>query len=104
VLQRIARPSSASTPCIRAILPLLWRRGIQEAILTTGNPCLDTNPAGLCARCKHVRTIRSDRGSVFYLCRRSSTDPTYPQYPRLPVLFCRGYEEQSPGAGTQGNG
>ena len=54
----------------------------------------DTNPAGLCARCRLVRIIRSDRGSVFYLCRRSATDPAYAQYPRLPVRVCRGYEEQ----------
>jgi hypothetical protein len=58
------------------------------------DPCPDSNQAGLCARCRHVRPIRSDRGSVFYLCRRSLTDPGYPQYPRLPVLFCRGYEAE----------
>jgi len=103
VLQSNARPSSASTPCIHVILVLLWRRVIQEAIVTTENPGPETKTAGLCAHCKHVRTIRSDRGSVFYLCRRSSTGPTYPQYPRLPVLFCRGYEAQSPKAGLQGN-
>ena len=52
----------------------------------------DTDTAGLCARCTHLRIIRSDRGSTFYLCRRSATDPAYPQYPRLPVMSCRGYE------------
>jgi mannose-6-phosphate isomerase-like protein (cupin superfamily) len=49
--------------------------------------------AGLCAACGHVRIIRSDRGSSFYLCGLSSSDPRYPKYPRLPVLSCAGYEE-----------
>ena len=62
--------------------------------MTADKACADSNRVGLCAACKHVRVIRSDRGSVFYLCRRSATDPSYPQYPRLPVLFCRGYEEE----------
>jgi mannose-6-phosphate isomerase-like protein (cupin superfamily) len=49
--------------------------------------------AGLCAACAHVRIVRSDRGSSFYLCGLSSSDPRYPKYPRLPVLACAGYEE-----------
>ena len=61
----------------------------------------DSDQPGLCASCRHVRTIRSDRGSVFYLCRRSLTDPGYPQYPRLPVLFCRGYEAADSNAGVK---
>lgn len=52
--------------------------------------------AGLCARCRWMRRITSDRGSVFYLCRRSATDPAFPKYPRLPVLHCRGYEKMPP--------
>jgi hypothetical protein len=48
---------------------------------------------GLCASCKHVRRIESDRGSVFYLCELSKVDPRFPKYPRLPVLICAGYEE-----------
>jgi len=47
---------------------------------------------GLCFSCQHVRLVRADRGSVFYQCQRSATDPTYPKYPRLPVLQCPGYE------------
>jgi hypothetical protein len=27
------------------------------------------------------------------MCERSLTDPSFPRYPRLPVLTCRGYEE-----------
>ena len=64
---------------------------------------IGSNEVGLCARCKHARTIRSDRGSVFYLCRRSSTDPSYPQYPRLPLLSCRGYEARESDAGGDSN-
>ncbi len=26
------------------------------------------------------------------MCERSLTDPSFPRYPRLPVLSCRGYE------------
>lgn len=66
--------------------------------MTAGKASPDSNRAGLCASCKHVRIIRSDRGSIFYLCRRSATDPSYAQYPRLPVLSCRGYEAQDSNA------
>jgi len=52
------------------------------------------NHAGLCANCKHARSIESDRGSTFYLCRLSATHPKLPKYPRLPVLACDGYDER----------
>jgi hypothetical protein len=48
--------------------------------------------AGLCAVCRHLRLVRSDRGSVFYQCRLSFTDPRFVPYPRLPVLHCAGFE------------
>ena len=48
--------------------------------------------AGLCASCRHARVLRSDRGAAFYQCRRAEVDSSYPRYPRLPVLECRGYE------------
>ncbi len=52
-----------------------------------------TDPAvGLCQVCRHVRTVRNERGSVFYLCQRSATDPRFEKYPRLPVLQCIGFE------------
>ena len=47
---------------------------------------------GLCATCRHARRIVSDRGSRFWLCRRSETDPAFPRYPALPVLACTGFE------------
>lgn len=46
---------------------------------------------GLCASCRHAQRIAGAR-STFWLCERSRTDPTFPRYPRLPVLRCRGYE------------
>jgi len=47
---------------------------------------------GLCETCAFCRLIRSDRGSEFYLCERSFTDPSFLKYPRLPVLECPGYQ------------
>jgi hypothetical protein len=47
---------------------------------------------GLCVDCRHARRIESARGSVFYLCQRFATNPSFPKYPRLPVIECRGYE------------
>jgi hypothetical protein len=48
--------------------------------------------AGLCEHCIHSREIVSDRGSVFWQCGLSATDPRFPKYPRLPVLSCIGFE------------
>ena len=50
---------------------------------------------GLCADCRFMRRMESDRGSVFYLCERSATDARFPKYPRLPVLQCVGHEALS---------
>lgn len=47
---------------------------------------------GLCGSCAHVRVVRTGKGSTFYLCERSKTDPAFPKYPRIPVLRCRGHE------------
>ncbi len=57
------------------------------------SPALDR--VGLCSSCRHVRVVRSDTGSTFYLCGLSRVDPSFPKYPRLPVLSCRGYERAS---------
>ena len=48
---------------------------------------------GLCADCRHMRRIKSHRGSTFYFCQRSTKDPKFPKYPRLPVLECAGYQQ-----------
>jgi len=50
-----------------------------------------SNPAGLCEKCQHARRIESDRGSVFYLCELSASDPRFAKYPALPVIQCPGY-------------
>jgi len=58
---------------------------------------------GLCANCRFMRRIESDRRATFYLCERSATDASFPKYPRLPVLRCRGYEPaNAPEAGFAG--
>lgn len=46
---------------------------------------------GLCASCRNVRVIRSDKGSTFYLCQLHFTDQSFKKYPSLPVLKCPGY-------------
>ncbi|MGO9125385.1 MAG: hypothetical protein ACLP6G_10915 [Terriglobales bacterium] len=46
---------------------------------------------GLCLDCQYARRIDSSHGSTFYRCGRSGTDPSFPKYPRLPVLQCPGY-------------
>ena len=46
---------------------------------------------GLCRICLHVKLINTPRGSTFYLCRLSETDPRFAKYPRLPVVRCAGY-------------
>jgi hypothetical protein len=51
----------------------------------------DGQGAGLCGRCAHALIIRNDRGSRFYLCRLSATDPRFPKYPPLPVRRCTGF-------------
>jgi hypothetical protein len=52
---------------------------------------VERSHAGLCTDCTHCRSIPSDRGSIFYLCSLSASNPGFPKYPRLPVLQCDGY-------------
>ena len=47
--------------------------------------------AGLCASCVNAKLVESDRGSIFLRCTLAERDPSFPKYPRLPVLECRGY-------------
>jgi hypothetical protein len=46
---------------------------------------------GLCEYCVHVQVVTSQRGSTFYLCRLSYSDPAFPRYPPIPVLSCAGF-------------
>jgi hypothetical protein len=66
-----------------------------ESSLTTASN-LNSGSVGLCSDCQHARIIRSDRGSIFYLCGLSATDARFPKYPRLPVLNCAGYTKREP--------
>ena len=46
---------------------------------------------GLCGSCRHSQVVEGAK-STFWLCLRSRTDPSFPRYPPLPVVRCRGYE------------
>jgi hypothetical protein len=59
--------------------------------------------AGLCTDCEHSRIIETARGSRFYLCRLSDTDPRFPRYPPLPVLRCEGYKPTTAPANPDGS-
>ena len=52
--------------------------------------------AGLCGSCRHARSMRSARGSLFMLCERATGDPRFTRYPPLPVLRCPGHEPTPP--------
>lgn len=68
-------------------------RGYPQAMPAT--PPAPAPHPGLCASCAHRQEVPNTRGSVFWLCRRSRTDPAYPRYPRLPVQECHGYKRLS---------
>ena len=53
-------------------------------------------PAGLCASCTHAVIVTSDRGTEYLRCALAQTDPSFPKYPRLPVLSCRGWMPAKP--------
>ena len=48
---------------------------------------------GLCARCRHARTVRSTRGSRFWLCARAAHDRILRKYPALPRLDCHAFAQ-----------
>jgi len=45
---------------------------------------------GLCRDCRHARQVPAPN-TVYWLCRRSADDPSFPRYPRLPIRSCRGF-------------
>jgi hypothetical protein len=51
---------------------------------------------GLCAACRFAEVIDSSRGSTFYRCTLSDTDPAFLRYPILPVRRCVGYQPALP--------
>ena len=52
---------------------------------------------GLCGKCTHASIISNPKGSKFWLCNLSKVDPSYPKYPRLPVIHCDGYVKRENG-------
>jgi hypothetical protein len=52
---------------------------------------------GLCWNCQHKRVVSTAKGSTFFLCGRSITEPGYAKYPALPVFRCAGYEGEVTG-------
>jgi hypothetical protein len=60
-------------------------------LVAEADPTSDAARIGLCADCLHARRIASARGSLFYLCERSASEPKFPRYPQLPVMQCSGY-------------
>jgi len=55
----------------------------------------------LCESCAHVRIIRSERGSTFYMCKLAAQDARYPKYPGQPVFSCAGHVRGEPDAGAR---
>jgi hypothetical protein len=48
---------------------------------------------GLCTTCMHGQRIDHPRGGAgYWRCGRSSSNPDYPRFPRLPVVRCPGHE------------
>jgi hypothetical protein len=63
--------------------------------MSSPNSLSDANSRlGLCADCVHARPIESSKGSQFLLCQLSQSDPSFPKYPRLPILACAGYSHK----------
>lgn len=64
--------------------------------MTAPDSSSDANPRlGLCADCLNARLIESAKGSQFLLCQLSQSNPSFPKYPRLPILACAGYSRKS---------
>lgn len=51
---------------------------------------------GLCQNCKFLRKVENNKGSKFFLCRRSVEDKNFPKYPALPVVSCPGFKKLPP--------
>lgn len=77
------------------LLPIARNRlRYPSSMAATSDPTKAQRSAGLCADCVHARRIESARGSVFFLCELSLTDPHFAKYPRLPVISCSGYARE----------
>lgn len=54
-----------------------------------------TTPESLCPMCRFVKIIENRRGSRFFLCTLSATDPRFAKYPLQPVRSCSGFQPAS---------
>lgn len=65
------------------------------------NPPLLDRRVGLCSICQHGARVTSARGTSFWMCELSKTEPAkFRKYPPLPVRTCTGFKPQ-PGAGPE---
>jgi hypothetical protein len=63
---------------------------------TVRNGSDDARRVGQCFDCIHGRRVVSARGSQFWLCERSRTEPErFAKYPPLPVYNCPGFEPKA---------
>jgi hypothetical protein len=56
----------------------------------------------LCESCRHMREVRTPKGSRFLLCQLSTTNAAFVKYPRQPTLYCNGYQSGNKDAIRQG--
>jgi len=48
----------------------------------------------LCETCTSMREVTTPKGSRFFLCQLSQTNPAYPKYPPQPVVRCEGFKQK----------
>jgi len=73
-------------------------RRVTPADVGGGTAPPPADPIGLCRDCRFARQVPAQQ-AVYWLCRRSADDPSFPRYPRLPLRSCRGFawgEETGP--------
>ena len=72
-------------------LPMRYSADVTESVQANQEPAR----VGLCFDCQYTQLIQGARGSTFYRCTRSDSDPHFAKYPRLPVLQCAGYSQKA---------
>lgn len=52
--------------------------------------------AGLCANCAYARVVPHPRGGApYWRCGKHDEDPSFPKYPRLPLIQCAGFRNKN---------
>jgi phosphinothricin acetyltransferase len=85
-------PASVALHVACGFTPVGTFHNVGEKLGRTWHVTWYERPLGLCSTCVHQKIIRSGRGSTFSMCLRHKTEPSYPKYPRLPVVACPGHE------------